>query len=466
MKKTAQIFATMITTAVMAVLLMLFCSLTGIGRTVVLADTEENTDTGSTSDGSYLTDYLGFKREDLVSYLYANMDTFVGTPYHESPDEYPTPGQDGHMQCEGFVWYVLHAVATQNTENIPCGDASTQPYGNGGGWVNWLFSSGVNFEAYDSIDDMLASGTMRKGDIMWLFDAGGPYSISDAHHTGFFWGDTSDDNKFWHSSQVALSQTYAGEEAENRISQIEGMTDASNISVIWVIHLDGSGGTSASATPGEEVIAARRGEADTSGVSSNQDTGAASGSLPDVSAYAAVFNADWYREQLNAGMAGSNSAYAVTAGGTDYSIPRGSLTAEAMDAMTDAELLQYFLLSGLWYGDQASPDFQINWYMENYADSSCGSDRLAYLQHYLQEGIAAGEKGVAEATPADAEQTASTSAADAVISESAPSTDTSASPDTGRPSNIIFVVVCAVVLVVLTIIQRRFRRRRRRHRRR
>lgn len=400
------------------------------------SDTDDETASSDTAQSDtddeteYLTDYLKFSREDLVSYLYAHMDTFVGTPYHESPYEFPTPGEDGHMQCEGFVWYVLHEVATENSDNIPCGDASTEPYGNAGGWVNWLFSSGVKFEAYDTIDDMLASGTMRKGDIIWLFDAGGPYAMSDTHHTGFFWGDTADDDKFWHSSALALSDTYAGEEAENRISKIEGMTEESNISEIWVIHLDSSGGTSSTARSGEEVIAARRGIAvnDTDSTAGGQqatdgstDTIDTEKALSDVSAYAGVFDADWYRSQLDAGMAEQNASYQVTVGGTDYTIPRGDVSA---DDMTDAELLQYFLLSGVWYGDQASPDFDITWYMQQYPESEAAGNRLAYIRHYLEEGMAAGEQGVGER------------ATDETLSAVSASTDT-ASDGTGFGDNVL-----------------------------
>ncbi len=435
------------------------------------SDTDDETASSDTAQSDtddeteYLTDYLKFSREDLVSYLYAHMDTFVGTPYHESPYEFPTPGEDGHMQCEGFVWYVLHEVATENTDNIPCGDASTEPYGNAGGWVNWLFSSGVKFEAYDTIDDMLASGTMRKGDIIWLFDAGGPYAMSDTHHTGFFWGDTSDDDKFWHSSALALSETYAGEEAENRISHIEGMTEESNISEIWVIHLDASGGTSSTARSGEEVIAARRGIAvnDTESTAGGQqaadgstDTTDTEKALPDVSACAGVFDADWYRSQLDAGMAEKNASYQVTVGGTDYTIPRGNVSA---DDMTDAELLQYFLLSGVWYGDQASPDFDITWYMQQYPESEAGSNRLTYIRHYLEEGKAAGEQGAGEsatgetlsAVSASTDAAADGSSGDDVLSGSLPSSAPASAQGSVSAKNILRIILVLALAAAIIL---------------
>ena len=188
------------------------------------------------SGSEYVNDYFGFTRSDLVLYLLENQEEYLGTPYEETEGENQEPGADGHMQCEGFVWNVLHAVAQKNAENVPCWEgADTSPYKNGGGWVDWIYSHDIVYDTFSSREEMLASGVLEKGDIIWSFDEGGPMSISDYHHVGFFWGDSSDDDVFWHSSEFAFTETYAGEEGANRISGIEGATE--NVSEWWVVKL-------------------------------------------------------------------------------------------------------------------------------------------------------------------------------------------------------------------------------------
>lgn len=215
------------------------------------SQTEETYGNGQAGDGTgysqddgsyteygsvYVNDYFGFTRSDLVLYMLENQEEYLGTPYVEVEGESQEPGTDGHMQCEGFVWNVLHAVAEQNSEDVPCWeDANTSPYENGGGWVSWIYSHDIVYYTFSTKEEMLASGVLEKGDIIWSFDQDGPMSISDYHHVGFFWGDSSDDDVFWHSNEFAFTETYAGEEGANRISQIEGATD--DVSEWWVVKM-------------------------------------------------------------------------------------------------------------------------------------------------------------------------------------------------------------------------------------
>ncbi|MDO4621639.1 MAG: cell envelope integrity protein TolA [Eubacteriales bacterium] len=184
----------------------------------------------------YTADYLGFTRAELVAYLETNREMYLGTPYQESSAEVPEPGKDGRMQCEGFIWHVLHALAQRNTGVVPCGDASTDPYTNGGGWVNWLGIHNISYTVFTTKEEMLNSGILEKGDIIWSFDRKGPQAISNDHHVGFFWGDTSSEDRFWHSSQKSFTAVLEGSEKGNRISAIEGMTDG-EISEWWVVKL-------------------------------------------------------------------------------------------------------------------------------------------------------------------------------------------------------------------------------------
>ena len=187
---------------------------------------------------SYVNDYLGFTRTDLVSYLVDNADEYLGTPYKEETVA-PVLGPDGHMQCEGFIWDVMRAVATQNETDIPCGNIRTEP-ANGGGWVNWSYYHNVDPITFNTKDEMLASGILEKGDVIWSFDIAGPYGLSNSNHVGFFWGDDPHDDKFWESADATGAEFFAGSADGNRIAGIESMS--ATPSVWWVFKLSPDNG--------------------------------------------------------------------------------------------------------------------------------------------------------------------------------------------------------------------------------
>ena len=155
---------------------------------------EEEVKPDITIPDSYVNDYLGFTRTDLVSYLTDHAEEYLGTPYEEVTKQ-PVLGLDGHMQCEGFIWDAMRAVATQNETDIPCGNILTEP-ANGGGWVNWSYYHDVDPISFNTKEEMLSSGILEKGDVIWSFDVSGPYGLSNSNHVGFFWGDDPSDDKY------------------------------------------------------------------------------------------------------------------------------------------------------------------------------------------------------------------------------------------------------------------------------
>ena len=186
--------------------------------------------------GNYVNTYLGFSRTELVRYLVTHAEEYLSTPYGNDPDAAPVVGEDGGMQCEGFVWSALFQVARKNRADVPFGsDAKTEPLGNGGGWVDWAYTHDIQPMAFDSKEEMLNSGILQKGDIIWSFDVNGPYGLSNRNHVGFFWGDTPDDDKMWHSGQIGVGHVYEGSAEGNRITEIVSVADSP--SVWWVFHL-------------------------------------------------------------------------------------------------------------------------------------------------------------------------------------------------------------------------------------
>lgn len=167
--------------------------------------------------GAPITEILGIKEEKLYSWLVNHDDTdendtkempaesksyYLNTPYvggdHREPHGdtkhaygyIDTKGKEA-MNCTGFVWHVLYKAsglswvdARRKIPNV------TSTY-----WNDLLDSKDVEYYEYKgekAVAHALASGHLEKGDILALYG-------TEDEHVGFFWGDTSDENLFWHS---------------------------------------------------------------------------------------------------------------------------------------------------------------------------------------------------------------------------------------------------------------------------
>lgn len=154
------------------------------------------------NDNYYLgTSYVGYSSR-ATAYWSSTPNGLVGQPGYNS---------FGGMNCTGFVGEVLKACGgdvgiIQNYAGRPWQDLTT--------WLQWLGQSDQGKQViayrYDSISDALADGKLRKGDIIMFETVNDDYSYSSGAtydeygnrldcHIGFFWGETSSDNKFWHS---------------------------------------------------------------------------------------------------------------------------------------------------------------------------------------------------------------------------------------------------------------------------
>lgn len=138
--------------------------------------------TAHQSDGFYLgTPYRG---------LYLNPDE----GYCLSPNGAPTSYGPG-MNCTGFIATVIRRAGgdiSRITNN-------STGFGGAANAYNWrdVLSATTHRDSYNTVSEMLASGTMRKGDIIY-FEPDTSVTNYDCH-IGFFWGNTPSENKFWHS---------------------------------------------------------------------------------------------------------------------------------------------------------------------------------------------------------------------------------------------------------------------------
>ena len=114
-------------------------------------------------------------------------------------------GSGAYMNCAGFVVAVLRACGA-DTSII--GNYTAQDGYNRGNetnaskWDEYCRDNNAVSYTFGSKEQMLASGILEKGDIIYMEPADWNHSNSDCH-IGFFWGSNSSEDLFWHSSSHA-----------------------------------------------------------------------------------------------------------------------------------------------------------------------------------------------------------------------------------------------------------------------
>lgn len=131
-------------------------------------------------DGAVYLDWLNGHENDTY---------YLTTPYRpydwRSPNGDPAFNGEPGMNCTGFVWHALMYpthLCGGNTEIIP---ALT-------GWVTFYRTYNIQRQYFSTREEMLASGYLEKGDIIWMFD-GSEEVLSDYHHVVIYWGDGHSD---------------------------------------------------------------------------------------------------------------------------------------------------------------------------------------------------------------------------------------------------------------------------------
>ena len=154
-----------------------------------------------------LPTFFGITTNAITAELTAhqNDNFYLGTPYRGlylnpdedyclSPNGAPTSYGPG-MNCTGFIAAVIQRAGgdiSRITNN-------STGFGGAANAYNWrdVLQATTFADTYNSISEMLSSGTMRKGDIIY-FEPDKSITNYDCH-IGFFWGNTPSENKFWHS---------------------------------------------------------------------------------------------------------------------------------------------------------------------------------------------------------------------------------------------------------------------------
>ena len=185
---------------------------------------------------NYMTSY-GVTRQSIVRELEAheNDDYYLGTPYEGGDAQSPNgdTSYNGHagLNCGGFVSYVLRKAGLDadavmaKIQSIPGGTnwfGSGLPYDILAGASNYMTlieASDLTGYAFETKQELLASGLAEKGDIILMWWSKTPFIDGADNHIGFYWGDFDGEDKMWHSNTHPSSG--------NQISAITPKTEGS-----------------------------------------------------------------------------------------------------------------------------------------------------------------------------------------------------------------------------------------------
>lgn len=174
-----------------------------------------------------IDEVLGTSREKIVAWLSSHEedDYYLGTPYWNgngwTEENCTKPngeyGSSGQMNCTGFVAHVFlksGASETKMHNMITWTQNNTEYNSAGGGYINasywyWYVMNNSHIKSYefDTIKEALNSGLMQKGDLVFFQPSDeawnngvDSYGNGTDCHIGFFWGETSSQDRFWHSA--------------------------------------------------------------------------------------------------------------------------------------------------------------------------------------------------------------------------------------------------------------------------
>ena len=167
-----------------------------------------------------IDEYLG--SQHLYNWMVEHFnDYYFKTPYigiweHvDHPEELMQPfgeyGEKGGMNCSGFITHLFYSTGGDLKKLEDMGLEAK--YGDADTYLYLALRDLVQYETFDSVEEMLKSGKARKGDLIYLYpkkekgdDEKEPQKKPDCH-MGIFWGETSSENKMWSSSRAGNTVT-------------------------------------------------------------------------------------------------------------------------------------------------------------------------------------------------------------------------------------------------------------------
>ena len=150
-------------------------------------------------------------------------------------------GSGAYMNCAGFVVAVLRACGANTSiiGNYTAKDGYNRGNeANASKWEEYCRDNNAVSYTFSSKEQMLASGILEKGDIIYMEPMDWNHSNSDCH-IGFFWGSSSSEDLYWHSSSHAdgiVKGYFPNSAGGNVISKITPKYPVSYYRVIKTLH--------------------------------------------------------------------------------------------------------------------------------------------------------------------------------------------------------------------------------------
>ena len=150
-------------------------------------------------------------------------------------------GSGAYMNCAGFVVAVLRACGANTSiiGNYTAKDGYDKGNeANASKWDEYCRDNNAVSYTFSSKEQMLASGILEKGDIIYMEPVDWNHSNSDCH-IGFFWGSSSSEDLYWHSSSHAdgiVKGYFPNSAGGNVISKITPKYPARYYRVIKTLH--------------------------------------------------------------------------------------------------------------------------------------------------------------------------------------------------------------------------------------
>ena len=150
-------------------------------------------------------------------------------------------GSGAYMNCTGFVVAVLRACGADTSiiGNYTAKDGYNRGNEtNASKWDEYCRDNNAVSYTFSSKEQMLASGILEKGDIIYMEPVDWNHSNSDCH-IGFFWGSSSSEDLYWHSSSHAdgiVKGYFPNSAGGNVISKITPKYPVSYYRVIKTLH--------------------------------------------------------------------------------------------------------------------------------------------------------------------------------------------------------------------------------------
>ena len=146
--------------------------------------------------------------------------------------------EDGGLNCMAFVWHAL-SLGLAEANNMPVEEVcfcipfndefntlfTRKSWSGYSGWLGFMNTYDLRYYEFDTKKEMLGSGALRNGDIIWCVDGNfgtglsGLKNLSDNHHIGIYAGDGQSD-LWWQSGPTLGNNNF--DEQKNSVNPIYG----------------------------------------------------------------------------------------------------------------------------------------------------------------------------------------------------------------------------------------------------